>query len=190
MTTANKTEDWMLGMIDSNNRHRHLNAAIKRKKKGHTLIEYRKSVSEFKWQCNSHTLFRTIFYGFPVYFRALENSIPLGEYKISDNDSSAVRLLKQEINNDIRAAQGKLISKGCNEDDPDYLLLWRDENGQLQGLLIEFKKEGQNSRPSQRARHEIIFGLIKVPTRIAHNTDEAYALVQEYKIPNRGRGLF
>lgn len=166
----NIVEDIMLASLD--NKHRATVRALnKMKKRPHTLVEYRKSVSEFSLQCNIHRTCQAIFAGLPVFYRALENSIPLG-------GEAAER------------AQGKLTAKGCNKNDPDYLIMWLDAEYRLQAVFIEFKKVGESVGAAQRARHVFIEDCISRKTEIVHDPEEFWAVLVKYGIPNRGRGLF
>jgi hypothetical protein len=160
-------ENRFLAMID-NNRQRHLRKATKSK---HTIVEYARQTSEFVLQCNCHKTNHYIFAGYPVFYRALENSVPLG-------------------GEDAQRAQGKLTAKGCNTDDPDYQISWRDASGALNSVFIEFKKVGKNPDTSQAERHKFLFETVRIPTEIVHTDDEYWAVLAKYKIPNRGRGLF
>lgn len=151
-------------------KHKAFERALRKVKAGHSLVEYQKETSEFALQCNIHKICRTIFAGFPVFYRALENSIPLG-------------------GDEAKRAQGKLTAKGCNVDDPDYLIMWLNADTELQAVFIEFKKVGKNPEKEQRERHENLFQTIWVKTEIVHTPEEFWAVLDKYKIPNRGRGL-
>lgn len=177
-------------MVD-NTRFKALSEALKKtKNRHHTIVQWRKTIGEFSIQRDCHKLFQTIFAGYPVEYEAMENSIPLGGYKVIPGDDKKMREFKYKVNEDIRAAQGKMTSKGCIKYNPDYQIEWRDKDNHLQAIRIEFKKLGEQPTPEQKARHKELLATVKIPTEIVHSQDEAYAVVQKYNIPNRGRGLF
>lgn len=187
---VNLVEDKVLAMLDL--KHRSLGHALRKQKKQpkHTSITRVKSKSEFSTQCTAHRYFREAFRGQRVIHRAIENSIPLGGYSFGEDDSEELKAFKRRVNEDIRTAQGKLISKGCVNDDPDYQILWRDTGNYLQGVNLEFKKVGEYASPEQKERHQEIFDNIGIPTEIVRVMDDWLAVIKKYDIPVRIAELF
>lgn len=188
----NTVEDYILGVIDNMYRHKSINQALARMKKKdrHTIVQVVKSTSEFSLQCRAHKYFTEVFKDMPVVFRAVENSIPLGGYEVKGDEITCLKEFKQRVNEDIRAAQGKMISKGCMISDPDYQVMWRTEDGQLVAINIEFKKKGAHSREDQKHRQQVIAKAVLVPTEEVDTFDDVLAIIKKYDIPVRIAQLF